>query len=45
MASKLQKISELANQTAQAVTRDANGWMAYLDTAPGSTNTPLMNSS
>ena len=33
MAYKLQKISELANQTAQAVTRDANGWMRYLDTA------------
>ena len=33
MAYKLQKISELANQTAQAVTQDANGWMRYLDTA------------
>ncbi len=33
MAYKLQKISELANQTAQAVTRDADGWMRYLDTA------------
>ena len=33
MAYKLQKISELANQTAQAVTRDASGWMRYLDTA------------
>ncbi len=33
MASKLQKISELANQTTQAVTRDANGWMQYLATA------------
>ena len=33
MAYKLQKISELANKTAQAVTRDANGWMRYLDTA------------
>ncbi len=32
MASKLQKISELANQTTQAVTRDANGWMQYLAT-------------
>ena len=34
MAYKLQKISELANQTAQAVTRDANGWMRYLDKQP-----------
>lgn len=33
MASKLQFVSELANQTAQAVTHDANGWMRYLDTA------------
>ena len=33
MAYKLQKISELANKTAQAVMRDANGWMRYLDTA------------
>ncbi len=33
MASKLQRISELANQTTQAVTRDANGWMQYLATA------------
>ena len=32
MAYKLQKISMLAGQTAQAVTRDANGWMRYLDT-------------
>ena len=33
MAYKLQKISELANQTAKAVTRDADGWMRYLETA------------
>ncbi len=33
MASKLQKISELADQTAQAVTRDADGWMQYLEVA------------
>jgi len=33
MASKLQKVSELANQTTQAVTRDADGWMQYLTMA------------
>ena len=33
MASKLQKISELANQTAHAVTRNVDGWKSYLTTA------------
>ena len=33
MASKLQYISELAGQTARAVTRDVDGWKRYLTTA------------
>ncbi len=33
MASKLQFVSELANQTAHTVTRDADGWKRYLTTA------------
>lgn len=33
MASKLQFISELANHTAQTVTRDVDGWKRYLTTA------------
>ena len=30
MATKLQRISELADQTAKIVTRDVNGWKSYL---------------
>ena len=33
MASKLQFVSELANQTAHTVTRDIDGWKRYLTTA------------
>lgn len=33
MASKLQFVSELANQTAHSVTRDVDGWKRYLTTA------------
>lgn len=33
MATKLQRISELANQTARSVTRNAGNWMRYLETA------------
>ena len=33
MASKLQSVSELASQTAHAVTRNVGGWKSYLDTA------------
>ena len=33
MASKLQFVSELANQTAHTVTRDVDGWKRYLTTA------------
>ena len=33
MATKLQRISTLASETAKAVTKDAGGWMRYLETA------------
>ena len=33
MATKLQRVSELAGQTAKAVTQDVNGWKSYLNTA------------
>ena len=33
MATKLQRVSELAGQTAKNVTRDADGWKSYLSTA------------
>ena len=33
MATKLQRVSELAGQTAQTVTRDADGWKSYLAVA------------
>ena len=33
MATKLQRVSELAGQTARSVTRDADGWKSYLDVA------------
>ena len=33
MASKLQYVSELADQTARAVTRDVAVWKQYLNTA------------
>ena len=33
MATKLQRVSELAGQTAKNVTRDADGWKQYLTTA------------
>ena len=33
MASKLQFVSELANQTAYTVTRNVNSWKSYLDTS------------
>ena len=45
MATKLQRVSELAGQTAKNVTRDADGWKSYLAVAPASINTRLMNSS
>ena len=33
MAYKLQRVSELADQIAHTVTRDAASWKQYLDTA------------
>ena len=33
MVSKLQRVSELATQTAHNVTRDVSGWKSYLATA------------
>lgn len=33
MAKKLQFISALADQTAESVTKDADGWMRYLTMA------------
>ena len=33
MANKLQYVSQLADQTAKAVTRNAHGWKSYLTTA------------
>ena len=33
MARKLQLVSEMADQTARSITRDAGGWKQYLDTA------------
>ena len=33
MANKLQYVSQLADQTAKAVTRNADGWKSYLTTA------------
>lgn len=33
MANKLQYVSQLADQTAKAVTRNAGGWKNYLNTA------------
>lgn len=33
MANKLQYVSQLADQTAKAVTRNADGWKSYLITA------------
>lgn len=33
MATKLQRISELADDTAYIVTRNVNGWKSYLNTA------------
>ncbi len=33
MATKLQQVSELADQTARSVTKDVASWKQYLDTA------------
>ena len=33
MATKLQQVSELADQTARAVTRDVAAWKQYLNTS------------
>ena len=33
MATKLQRVSELADQTARSVTQDVNSWKSYLNTA------------
>lgn len=33
MANKLQLVSELADQTAHAVTQNVDNWKQYLDTA------------
>lgn len=44
MANKLQYVSQLADQTAKAVTRNAHGWKSYLTTASRLINTRLMNS-
>ena len=33
MATKLQQVSELADQTVRAVTRDVAAWKKYLNTA------------
>ena len=33
MATRLQRVSELAEQTARTVTQDVNGWKSYLTVA------------